>query len=224
MLIADRNGMAVPKPLPYDAEVEYLESTGMQYIRTGIKGSDIRTGGVEVDSMHTAYDYAISSHWPVAAGISPVDNFCMNGLHNSTTDLYWRFGSARRRCRPNGFPSNPPTFVGTRLKSSALSGTVSVSCDGVAATNMYDGGFSYDYLCADNSGYLCFFSYDNCVRPSIMRLFGARVWDNNRNLILDIVPVRFTNENGLTEGAMFDKVSKTLFRNAGTGAFVFPTA
>lgn len=39
-------------------------------------------------------------------------------------------------------------------------------------------------------------------------------------IVCDLQPVRFTNENGVSEGAMYDKVSGTLFRNAGTGEFV----
>lgn len=38
--------------------------------------------------------------------------------------------------------------------------------------------------------------------------------------VRDFVIVRFTNELGVSEGAMFDKVTKKLFRNAGTGSFV----
>ena len=38
--------------------------------------------------------------------------------------------------------------------------------------------------------------------------------------VRDFIPVRFTNENGVSEGAMYDKVSDQLYRNAGTGAFV----
>lgn len=37
---------------------------------------------------------------------------------------------------------------------------------------------------------------------------------------IELIPVRFTNEQGVSEGAMYDKVSGKLFRNAGTGAFV----
>lgn len=52
-------------------------------------------------------------------------------------------------------------------------------------------------------------------------------------LVCDLQPVRFTNENGVTEGAMFDRANPTvgmnpdgsarddgLYRNRGTGAFV----
>ena len=35
----------------------------------------------------------------------------------------------------------------------------------------------------------------------------------------DFIPVRFTNEQGVSEGAMYDRVSGQLFRNSGTGAF-----
>ena len=38
---------------------------------------------------------------------------------------------------------------------------------------------------------------------------------------IDLVPVRFTNEQGQSEGAMYDKVSKQLFRNQGTGSFQY---
>ena len=39
-------------------------------------------------------------------------------------------------------------------------------------------------------------------------------------LVRDFIPVRFTNENGQAEGAMFDRVSGELYRNQGTGAFI----
>lgn len=44
---------------------------------------------------------------------------------------------------------------------------------------------------------------------------------NNGVLVRDFQPVRFTNELGQSDGAMYDKVSGQLFRNAGTGSFLF---
>lgn len=38
--------------------------------------------------------------------------------------------------------------------------------------------------------------------------------------MMDLIPVRFTNELGQSEGAMYDKVSGRLFRNVGTGNFI----
>ena len=40
------------------------------------------------------------------------------------------------------------------------------------------------------------------------------------NPVRDFIPVRFTNERGETEGAMYDRVSGQLYRNSGTGAFI----
>lgn len=41
----------------------------------------------------------------------------------------------------------------------------------------------------------------------------------NAILVRDMIPVRFTNEHGQSEGAMYDRVSGQLFRNVGTGTF-----
>ena len=42
-------------------------------------------------------------------------------------------------------------------------------------------------------------------------------------LVRDFIPVRFTNEQGVSEGAMYDRVSGQLFRNSGTGVFIVGT-
>lgn len=39
-------------------------------------------------------------------------------------------------------------------------------------------------------------------------------------ILIDFIPVRFTNELGQSEGAMYDRVSGEFFRNSGTGSFV----
>lgn len=42
----------------------------------------------------------------------------------------------------------------------------------------------------------------------------------NNEVLCSYIPVRFTNENGQSEGAMYDRVSGQLFRNQGSGSFV----
>lgn len=42
----------------------------------------------------------------------------------------------------------------------------------------------------------------------------------NGVVVCNLIAVRFTNENGVSEGAMYDKVTKQLFRNQGTGSFI----
>jgi hypothetical protein len=57
-------------------------------------------------------------------------------------------------------------------------------------------------------------------RFSEARVYGFKAWDGDRILVRNFIPIRFTNENNQTEGAMYDKVTKQLFRNAGTGSFI----
>lgn len=45
------------------------------------------------------------------------------------------------------------------------------------------------------------------------------MWAIDGTPLRDFIPVRFTNENNQSEGAMYDKVTKQLFRNKGTGNF-----
>lgn len=62
------------------------------------------------------------------------------------------------------------------------------------------------------------------ISDSTIRLF-TNVAPKNRiyyfqiETRIDLVPVRFTNEKGQREGAMFDKISGQLFQNVGTGKF-----
>ena len=48
----------------------------------------------------------------------------------------------------------------------------------------------------------------------------AQITDGNDFFVRDFIPVKFTNESGETEGAMYDRVSGQIFYNQGTGAFV----
>lgn len=52
-----------------------------------------------------------------------------------------------------------------------------------------------------------------------MRLYSLKIYSNGV-LVRDFIPVRFTNEQGQSEGAMYDRVTRRLFRNSGTGEFI----
>jgi hypothetical protein len=68
--------------------------------------------------------------------------------------------------------------------------------------------------------------------PKLKSVKKVKVRDENGNVVLDLIPVRFTNENNQSEGAMFDRANPTvgvnpngsprtdgLYRNRGTGNF-----
>ena len=49
---------------------------------------------------------------------------------------------------------------------------------------------------------------------------GNFMISRNRDMLINLVPVRFLNENDEWEGAMYDLVSGELFLNNGTGEFI----
>ena len=57
-------------------------------------------------------------------------------------------------------------------------------------------------------------------RSSVKRMFWyVKIFDPRGNLVRDYKPIRFTNEDGKNEGALFDVVSGQIFRNEGSDDF-----
>ena len=83
--------------------------------------------------------------------------------------------------------------------------------DTIVAQNMtmFSGTFQSEDTCK-------IFRTTDTNKSFIGKVYWCEVRGHNN---MSFIPVRFTNENGVTEGAMFDRVSGELFRNAGSGAF-----
>ena len=199
--------------LPYDAEVEYLESTGTQLIDTGVKAS--RGFGFSLDFMmlerggvsdNTAFFCGYGGVWN--AGISLCDD------KSSPTGIRVVYGA-------NGVASSGQYAVNVRYRAvvSADPYTFSLS-GGTPFSASFTPGSSYagDYSFTVFHGpYSLEFTVLN---PKRMRCYAFSLTDAEGVLVRDMIPVRFTNELGIPEGAMYDKVTGRLFRNSGTGFFV----
>lgn len=188
-MIAAHQTMLAPQgaPLPYDAEVEYLESTGTQYIDTGINPdneTDV-AGRFELLSANLSFCFGAYTVW----------NSDTVGLYVGTTgDVLFRVGGTQKSFG-RGFQGEIIDFslVGTDL---AVNGTTTtmplrVSCARTISVFAFSG---------ETSG-AC-----RCLEFSVFR---------SGTLVRSYVPVRVG-----TVGYLFDRVSGTLFGNAGTGAFV----
>jgi hypothetical protein len=93
-----------------------------------------------------------------------------------------------------------------------------------------DGSFAIDGTVTGTTTYVDFTFTTSCV--IFARNIGTGVNDylsgsiyyftirRGGKIVMDLHPVRFTNEFGQTEGAMYDRVSGQLFRNQGTGSFI----
>ena len=209
--------------LPYDAEVEYLESTRTQWIDTGVAGNEIRAdGAIEGEVMFTAK----TGGWAPAAAIGSDHNLNFYGLDNSNIRIYSRFNDFFMAFYASAFGID--TFVGIKVKTTARGGYWKVEINGTEL--QYN--TRYTYLCADNTDRLLLFWSKGGTFRAPARIYWFKVFKGN-NLIRDFIPVRFTNEFGQSEGAMYDRANPTagmnrdgmprmdgLYLNRGTGGFV----
>ena len=189
------------KPLPYDAEVEYLESTGTQWIDTGI--------------AFDAFPLSINMGFSKMSRTSPTDFFgtVAEGIGKYIIDedrlwFYIRYGNINH----NGGIGRVSlgTYYGIEL---------SVNSEGVGSFVANGETLQKDKQAVLGSSEHHTFPGRRYPGGGNVRFYFVKVV-NGGKLVRDFIPVRFTNENGESEGAMYDRVSGQLFGNAGTGEFV----
>ena len=182
--------------LPYDAEVEYIEqngsgSTGYPNLDTGFPMSAIRHLSIVCDWS----DY--SSREFIGGGLSG------SYLIEVSVDGYYGLG----------YNNYSPFHV------SGIDELDWFYTQG-ARPQLFVNGF---LGCTDTLVRVPTGTLQTCLRKTNaphFKLYRLTIYTDGGEIGQDLIPVRFTNEFGLTEGAMYDRVSKTLFRNAGSGYFV----
>lgn len=187
--------------LPYDAEVEYLESSNAQWIDTG----------VFPDRVSDSFDIRVM----IMSATRPYSSFC--GSQNASTSVqYYTLGTAASSssvrffdplCGPVDVPSE------TWMDIHVANGDVTIAGSRFTPT-MASGIFSSHFALF---GRLLGNAF---VSSGAFRIASLSYYTNSV-LVRDMIPVRFTNELGQSEGAMYDRVSKQLFRNQGTGSFLY---
>lgn len=192
-------GSLLKKGLPYDAEIEYLESSGTQWINTkhAFSGSfawEIKCStpapnttafGARTSLLRSSVLFNNNGAIGVAIGTmstasSPFQFGNISGVHTYKLDVVAQKGS-------------------TWLDGVSLQNNVSFQGDYV--TNIPQAIF------ANNFG-------KNVQELSSIRVYNAKMWQTNK-LVRDLIPVRVG-----TTGYMYDKVSGQLFGNSGTGSFM----
>lgn len=224
MLINMRNGLMAGKRLPYDAEVEYLEAdnVGLEInqpmrgvIDTGIV-PNLDTDVWECDAQFVQFGNTagcwgcVGNRFAFGRGSASWNDWYY-GLGNSNNRTGVAYDNLRHTFRLDG-PHRRLTIDSTAYNGS---GTV-VSGYGLTAAifnRNSDNGIRYR---ADNA---------------CSRLYSSKYYRNGV-LIQHLISVRFTNELGQSEGAMYDRANPTvgmnpdgsartdgLYRNRGTDAF-----
>ena len=187
------------RTLPYDAEVEYLESTGTQWIDTG----------KVLSSTGFAYDADILfkriDNCQVFGGRTVADNSMADSLSLFIVGGMWRFdnfGSSR---------SGPVVDTDTRYSVSLVDGKTTVN--GVEVETPVPTGHSSGATVYIFAGHRPQASGGVELQSSI-RLYSLKFYQYGL-LAADYRPVRVGDI-----GYLYDRASGQLFGNAGTGAFI----
>ena len=215
-MIAAHQTMLAPPALPYDAEVEYLESTGTQYSDTGIvlsvpsdtiycKMASTGTYSNQDDPRrrlaffgvldgYGQYDFGARISW--YAGyygvetdnrvIASTDGIQTNAIRGKLTE--WTHGANERKVIYNGSTITTSNVVTTSYTYSGSSWIFGANGTGTGAHGLL--------ACS---------------------VYAYRLWRNG-TLLQDFQPVRVGSGSSAV-GSLFDRVSGQLFGNAGTGAF-----
>lgn len=184
------------RKLPYDAEIEYLESTGTQWIDTGKYPHEI--GRWELTVRFTDLGLQINGCYPKTR----------ERFHIGTN------GSGRFRIMIGITSITQPgdlsihTFCIDTLDWYAQFDDIIVTCPTVSYTSQT----TYSIIIANRTYYGNSGSF---TYPCKECIYKSRLYGLNRALVLDLIPVRIG-----TTGYMYDKVSGRLFGNAGTGEFI----
>ena len=200
-LINLRNALMAGKRLPYDAEVEYLESTGTQWIDTGIVPTD--STGFQV--LSRCLGTGVDNNYRLI-GVQDGSVRCLfstQTVGSNNTFFGWNSPVGRLGLFYNvdvlaslNFLNNRSAILNGQTKASNLStlGTITLRM----------------YLFGNNS------QAGNMSNNFIGRVYSAKISENS-TLVRDFIPVR----KG-TVGYMYDRVTGLMkpFGNAGTGDFV----
>lgn len=201
MIVAAHQTMLAPRgaPLPYDAEVEYLESTGTQYIDTGI---------VPLIPDDLTYEAGVS--WPDV----------------TIRKIMGRQGAFYFGCVSGGFQAslggsnvvpgvslspNTKYDISTRFVPTGV--TLSAPCYWSVGAVSGTAIGNYNHQPSSSSPIWIFWANDASSLRGAATIYYFRIIRSG-TVLRDFVPVRV----GST-GCLFDRVTGQFFYNAGTGNF-----
>lgn len=192
------------RKLPYDAEVEYLESTGSQYIDTGI---------IPLITDYIYIEFYLLSPLSSVDGAGSVYGTMDSWRHGAYGLIYVPVKGRVFPLRGNHNPGNG-ILVNNKNQQDVWQ---SLTLDNTTFT-----GYGLTTIITDNPSDCLYSGYIFCssVHGSAYGVDGRKrvrkfLHKRNGELIMDFIPVRVG-----TTGYMYDRVSGQLFGNSGTGEFI----
>lgn len=177
----------------FDSEIEYLESSGTQYINTNVFPNQ--------DTSIELSMYANNSAQQDFFGASGDLNAYVYGAYNGASKFYDNY---------NDDIALQNSIIGGRLLIKKTKNVTEITGDSNINYTHSNSTFTATY-----SMYLfARRKIDGAYRPAKMKCYYLKIWDG-LTLVRDFIPVR-----KVTTGYLYDKVSGNLFGNSGTGDFI----
>lgn len=212
MIAAAHQTMLAPQgaPLPYDAEVEYLESTGTQYVDTGVEP----TPTLSLDCSGYFPNAVPGARFGSRVSATSECFYVVGVSHYGADAARFAFGASGTGVELQRYADPKPI---RRFILDAASKTAELEyADGTSGAlsfsqSAFVGSYPLFLLAANVAG-----TASHSITGT--RLSACRILDGS-TLVRDFQPVRVGSGSSAV-GYLFDRVSGTLFGNAGTGAFV----
>lgn len=184
-------------PSEYQA-VAFIESTGAQYINTGVKLTS--ESSVEID-------YQLTNASQYRAGL-------FGGLYSSPTARYGSLLSPSNAALEHGYGASNVYYqqgVPDTNRHVLKQDINKIIFDGSLLYTFASASFSVSKEC-----FIGTFDYTN-YKPAQARYFGTKMW-NSGVLVRNFIPC-YRKSDG--KPGMYDTVTKSFFTNVGTGEFYF---
>ena len=198
---------SIKQEKPYYCEVEFLQSSGTQYIDTGWSpvSNDLR---VKFKTTSVSAPNTTAVCGAEKSGITPRWVFILYGQSADTTKTFPLTGDWNNST--NGFTFTSGSVLEIDWTTSSTSTTITDSVSGTTYT--HDFGSTINY--SNNNITLKLFQNGDSQKSSV-QINYYKIWDGG-NLVRDFIPVLDWNMTP----CMYDRVTGQLFYNAGTGDFV----
>lgn len=190
--------------LPYDAEVEYLRNTGLtQWIDTGV----VFSGALRIVTRFTPRQ-SVNDKWALASW----DTYArIYAIYQYSSGYY---GGGYGSYVSNLSPMTVGETVDLEIEYTDTKQIIRKNGVQVATVDKL-----WNFGTVTRSLWLFNLNDGSNGSKGFLCDFGRVQMFVGDTPVRDFIPVRFTNSNGQSEGAMYDRVSRKLFRNAGTGSF-----
>ena len=196
-----------PSEIKSYTELAYLESTGTQWIDTGIipnnsTSLELIVSGVSDDSFSSS-----TGTWFLGARKAYLNNAFGFYYNQSTQNFYYASGNVM----PNAFYSSASLYGNIR--------TIRLNSDGLYVDNAKVVSITSKAFTSPVPISLFGLNNDGSViSRTSFRCHSLKVWDGE-NLIRDMIPILDSDD----VPCMYDKVSEEFFYNQGTGEFLYKT-